>query len=104
LKPNHLATLFENTKRETRNRYYDFKNIFAEKFGRFLPNYCEFVQKQARSQHCFFIKNAKKSPKLVIITSVPSTKIVKLSKNSYQLRNIDYEICIAVADSGEVVK
>jgi hypothetical protein len=58
---------------KTRDRCYDFSNIFAEKFGekrRFLPktklNYSKFWEKRQ-----FF---RRKSQKIVIITSTPALR------------------------------
>jgi hypothetical protein len=64
--------------RVTRDRCYDFKNIFAEKFSEKIG---DFVSKQSQSlkkliitlifEKKIFAENWQKSQKIVIITSTP---------------------------------
>jgi hypothetical protein len=71
----------------TRDRCYDFENIFAEKFS---DKICVFYSKQSKimqkfdhnigfwEKRQFFAENCQKSPKILIITSTPGIFLSEL--------------------------
>jgi hypothetical protein len=70
---------------KTRDRCYDFKNIFAKKFATklFLLKLLPFCKKIVHNigfgeKRQFFAENWQKSQKLVIITSTPGTDVLIL--------------------------